>query len=100
MEETSVTTLNPVVVWALSISAVTAALAVLWKIIQGIQRIIFRIDEFLDDWNGVPERPGRVAQPGVMPRLDSIENELKRDPRGESLRDAVNRIEERVTPND
>lgn len=39
-------------------------------------------DEFLADWNGVPDRPGVRGRPGVMVRLDSLE-------RGQDARQTV-----------
>lgn len=59
-----------------------------------------RIGDFLDDWNGEPERPGHDARPGVPARLAAIEVEQKRVRRevehngGGSLKDAVKRLEE------
>lgn len=59
-----------------------------------------RIGDFLDDWNGEPERPGHEARPGVPARLAAIEVEQKRVRRevehngGGSLKDAVKRLEE------
>ncbi|GAA3718370.1 hypothetical protein [Streptomyces tremellae] len=63
-----------------------------------------RIDEFIDDWQGTPPRPGVPARPGVMARLDAIEHELRPNS-GSSLRDAVNRVDRRTaqaipTPDD
>jgi hypothetical protein len=54
-----------------------------------------RIDEFIDDWQGAAARPGVSARPGVMARLDAIEHELRPNS-GASLRDAVNRVDERT----
>jgi|SRR5690606_6239788 len=36
-----------------------------------------RISDFLDDWNGEPERPGVPARPGVMQRLAANEEAHK-----------------------
>jgi hypothetical protein len=62
------------------------------------------VREFLEDWRGEEARPGYHKRPGVMERLVSLEehmhgvtHELKPNS-GLSLRDAVDRIEERTTP--
>lgn len=59
---------------------------------MGIRRLVLRVDDFMDDWGGESARPGVPRRPGVMERLDWIEHQLKPNS-GESLRDAVNRIE-------
>lgn len=50
--------------------------------------------EFREDWYGQPARPGRDPEPGVMERLRKIEKELHPNG-GATLRDAVNRLEQR-----
>lgn len=62
---------------------------------MGFRRIILRVDNFMDDWGGEDARPGVVRRPGVMERLEWIEHQLKPNS-GESLRDAVNRIEQQL----
>lgn len=54
-----------------------------------------KVEEFIEDWRGTVARPGVPARAGVMERLDGIEHQLKPNS-GESLRDAVNRIEEQL----
>ncbi|WP_157251027.1 hypothetical protein [Nonomuraea typhae] len=61
----------------------------LWRIFQGV-------DDFLDDWRGQPARPGHPPQPGVMERLEVIEHEVQTND-GSSLKDAVRRVEEKLT---
>ncbi len=65
------------------------ALAKLW-------RVLSRITDAFEDWQGEPARPGYPGRPGVMERLSTIEDsqtgieaELKTN-HGSSLRDAVN----------
>lgn len=79
-------------------------------------RFIKRIVHFFDDYFGEEERPGQPARPGFSERLgriesclekvdskfktvefnlDNIDKELKPNS-GTSLRDAINRIEQRV----
>ena len=57
---------------------------------------------FIDDWNGEPDRPGKPQRPGVMQRLEKLEklavssnHELSRNS-GSSMSDAVHRIEQTV----
>ncbi|MFH9606808.1 hypothetical protein [Streptomyces sp. NPDC017448] len=57
-----------------------------------MRKIFATVEDFMEDWNGTPARPGVLERPGVMARLSSIDHELKRNS-GESLRDAINRIE-------
>jgi hypothetical protein len=35
-----------------------------------------RLNNLLDDWNGVPARPGVPRRPGVMERLEKIESKI------------------------
>lgn len=53
-------------------------------------------DEFIRDWNGESQRPGHAKTPGVMERLQKIEIELKHNG-GSSIKDAVKRIENKLT---
>lgn len=65
-----------------------------------------RVNNFLDDWNGEPARPGVTATPGVMDRLARLESkvvEVRDEVKpngGASMRDAVNRIAEATGAND
>jgi hypothetical protein len=92
MDTTTGTSLDPIVIWCTAFVAIAGGAALLWKFLGGIRRIIKRVDEFIDDWNGTEERPGHPARPGVMARLEWIEHELKPNS-GKSLRDSVDRIE-------
>lgn len=68
-----------------------------------VVRRVRGLGEFLEDWRGVPARPGFPARPGVPARLESIERrvagiEKELHPNsGSTLRDAVTRIEGCVT---
>lgn len=106
---TGVVAVDALVIWSVAAAAVAAALGLLWRMTRGVRRIVLRVDEFVDDWHGVPGRPGVPERPGVMARLDGIEHDLGRlagiDERlgrvehelhpnsGSSLRDAVDRVE-------
>ena len=58
-----------------------------------------RVTNFLDDWGGVPGRPGVPGRLGMMPRMKSVEDglaeiRLETTPNGgHSMKDAVHRIE-------
>jgi hypothetical protein len=90
------------VIWSLAAVSVAALLDLLWRMSRGVRRIVVRVGEFVDDWNGVPPRPGVSGRPGVMARLDGIEERLGRvehelQPNsGASLRDAVDRVDART----
>lgn len=56
-------------------------------------------ENFMRDWAGEPAREGRDAIPGVMERLNNIDGELKRNG-GSSIKDAVDRIEQRLVDGD
>ncbi|MFD5266764.1 hypothetical protein [Streptomyces sp. NPDC058335] len=90
------------VIWSLAAVSIAALLGLLWRMSRGVRRIVVRVDEFVDDWNGVPPRPGVSGRPGVMARLDGIEERLGRvehelQPNsGASLRDAVDRVDART----
>lgn len=54
-----------------------------------------KLDKFFRDWDGTPAEPGRDAVPGVMERLNKLDGELSKNG-GKSVKDTVNRIEERL----
>lgn len=65
-------------------------------------RILARTTHFLDDYFGQPARDGVPARPGVMARLsrmderlNGVEQQLSANG-GQSMRDAVDRIEKSV----
>jgi hypothetical protein len=96
--------LDQAVVWSVAIASVAGGMGVVWRVTRGARRILGRLDEFADDWNGLPSRPGVPGHAGVMARLGSIEDRLAavehelHPNSGKSLRDAVDRIAESVTP--
>lgn len=88
------------------IAAVLSALGVLIRLARKAWPILRRVSHFADDWFGEPDRDGVPGRPGVMKRLqtvdqrlDTIEHELKPNS-GQSLRDAVDRVEAAITPDD
>lgn len=58
-------------------------------------RLLKPLAYLLEDWNGVPSRPGVPERPGVMVRLQGIEHELTTNS-GSSLRDEVRLIGRRL----
>lgn len=75
--------------WLLLAAAVVTALGTGWKVLYDRVAPVYRkIDNFLDDWSGQPERPGVPRQSGVMERLSQLEHNG-----GASIKDSVTRIE-------
>lgn len=78
---------------AAAVTAIAAAFGAVAKwIVLPIVKLLREFRQFLEDWNGEPERPGVPARPGLLSRVRFIEAELRPNGGG-SLRDAVNRIE-------
>jgi hypothetical protein len=61
---------------ASTVGAVGAAAGVVGLGARWAGRKWAKVDEFLEDWNGTPARPGVDARPGAMERLDRIEDGL------------------------
>lgn len=101
-DTTGVPPVDTLVVWSLAAVAIAGAAAVAWRIVRWLRRIAVRVDEFMDDWQGVPARPGVSERPGVMTRLGQIEGRMSRVEHelrpngGSSLRDAVDRVDHRT----
>lgn len=101
-DSTGITAVDTAVIWSLAAVAIAGALALAWRMIRGVVRILKRMEEVADDWQGVDARPGVPARAGVMARLDliegrvgTIEHELRPNS-GQSLRDAVDRVDRRT----
>ena len=45
----------------------------LWKAVLWIRKLGRRVDDFLEDWQGAPARPGHPRVPGVVERLEKLE---------------------------
>jgi hypothetical protein len=97
-----VAALDTAVVWAAAITAVAGVGAVLWRATRPLRALGRRVEDFIDDWTGVPGRPGVEQRPGVMERLDRIERTVGivahevRPNGGSSMRDAVDRVDSRT----
>lgn len=75
--------------WLLLVAAVVTALGTGWKVLYDRVNPVYRkVDNFLDDWNGQPERPGVPRQSGVMERLSQLEHNG-----GSSMKDQLARVE-------
>ncbi|MDN3021526.1 hypothetical protein [Streptomyces sp. S.PB5] len=101
-ESTGVPLVDVAVIWSVAAVAIAGLIALAWRTVRGLRRIVTRIDDFADDWAGVPGRPGVPERPGVMVRLDRIEDRLQamahelQPNSGLSLRDAVDRVDART----
>lgn len=107
--ETGVPALDTVLVWGGAVSLLAGLVTLLWRLVRGLIRFGRRVDDFIDDWQGEPPRPGVPARPGVMERMEGMEtrmgvmedglarvtHELYPNS-GESLRDAVDLANERL----
>ncbi|MGA5819741.1 hypothetical protein ACPC54_18010 [Kitasatospora sp. NPDC094028] len=91
---------DTLVAWSAVGSAVAAALA--W-VGRWARRLTRTMDQFAEDWQGTAARPGVPERPGMMQRVGDLETvvaDIKHELHpnsGLSLRDAVNRIETKLT---
>lgn len=82
-------------------AVVTAITAIGYGILK-VSILTKRFIHFLDDYFGEEERPGFDGRPGLQERLRIIEMEIEcisfemRPNHGTSIKDAVNRIEQRL----
>lgn len=88
--------------WCSGLVLFAAALGVILKGVTFLIRLVRRVHEFLDDWNGEPAREGVEERPGVMKRLATLEARTKTTEDeltpngGGSVKDAVKRIDKTV----
>jgi hypothetical protein len=78
--------MEAVLMWGGLATVATAVGGAAWRVALGLVRTGRRVDDFMDDWAGKPERPGVPATPGLMERVGRIEDEQA------SLRGAVDRV--------
>ncbi|MDH6189106.1 hypothetical protein M2168_002138 [Streptomyces sp. CZ24] len=103
MEATGVPALDALLVWGGAATVLAGFATVLWRGVRGTIRLAGRVEDFMDDWSGEPERPGVPGRPGVMERVSAIEERLQRVEHelypnsGGSLRDAVDLANERLS---
>ena len=99
---TGVSAVDAAVVWAAAAAGLTGVLAGVWRLVRAVRRVLHRVEEIVDDWQGVPGRAGVPARPGVMQRLDGLERAVvaiadeMRPNSGSSLRDALDRVDRRT----
>ena len=53
-------------------------ITVMIGMIAWMTRQMHRVSQMLDDWRGTEARPGVPRRPGVMERLEKIENDVSR----------------------
>lgn len=70
-----------------------AMLGALWAMTRPVRRTSKGFEQFLEDWNGVPERAGFDAIPGVPERLRTLERNAKKD------RELLEQINHELHPN-
>ena len=101
-ESTGVPLVDVAVIWSVAAVALAGLGTLVWRMVRTVRRVLDRMADLLDDWQGVSERPGVPGRPGVMvrlraieERLGSVEHELQPNS-GQSLRDAVDRVDART----
>jgi hypothetical protein len=96
---TGISSIDALVVWTGVLAVLAGGAAAAWRATRGLRRLSQRVEEFVDDWQGIPGRPGTPGRPGVMERLARIEHDSRtvahevRTNGGLTLRDAVDRVE-------
>ncbi|MFF0092650.1 hypothetical protein ACFYSF_22190 [Streptomyces canus] len=99
---TGVPAVDAVLVWGGALTLFVGVGGALWRVVRAVSQVTRRAGHFLDDWYGEGARPGVVARPGVMERLGTLEEGLRSvhhevtPNSGRSLRDAVDRANERL----
>jgi hypothetical protein len=92
-------------VGGLGAASIALATGSAW-VVRRVRTVNARLEEFLEDWNGVDARPGVPHKPGVMERLSQQDDALaKIDGRlvaveaevnyngGKSMKDIVHRVD-------
>lgn len=68
--------------WVGRMAIIIAGITALIGAVMGIARTGKRLAHFLDDWFGEEARPGIPARPGVMERLERLEELANRAAEG------------------
>ena len=96
--------MNPA--WVAAIAALAGVLlGVLGWLVRQLWRAFRTIEEFREDWKGVPADDNHVARPGVLQRMKALEAIVKDVQSqvhlnsGHTLRDVVTRTEAAVAVN-
>jgi hypothetical protein len=104
-DSTGVAAVDTAAIWATAVAAVAGVCALGWRILRRARHVVRRVEEFIDDWQGVEARAGVEGRAGVMARLAQIEHRVDavvhevRPNNGSSLRDAVDRVDRRMASN-
>jgi hypothetical protein len=89
-----------IMAWAGAIIAVGGAIGVVYKltspIVKKTRRLIEALDLFTKDWFGDEGDDLHPRKPGMLERMSKVELELKHNG-GSSIKDAVRRIEKKLT---
>lgn len=99
---TGVSFVDHAAIWATAIAAVFVLGGLLWRLARPLRRVVRIVEDFADDWHGVPARPGVEGRAGVMERLGRIERSMGavahevRPNNGSSMRDAMDRVDRRT----
>lgn len=109
-EPTGIAALDAFLVWATVATVIISLGTGLWRFVRAAVRIGRRVNVFFDDWYGQEGRPGVPARPGVLERVQGIEDRMQgvhhelQPNSGASLRDAVDlancRLERMLTGDD
>jgi len=84
------------------LAATITAIGVIGVGVHKTIKLVKRFIHFLDDYFGEEPRPGFDGRPGMQERLKFMEEEIScisyemRPNSGSSIKDAINRIEERL----
>ncbi|MDH6134668.1 hypothetical protein P3T37_004072 [Kitasatospora sp. MAA4] len=85
-----------VALWAGAIVAVCTAAGILWRATRALHSLARHVEDFVTAWAGTDEHPGVVARLGAIEhRIGKIEHEVHPNS-GLSLRDAVDRVDQRT----
>lgn len=52
-------------------------LAAVWKGVRGVWRFMRKVNNFIDDLNGEPARDGVPERPGLMRRMEAVEQTMR-----------------------
>jgi hypothetical protein len=99
---TGVPALDAALLWGGAISILVGGGAALWRLVRAGSHLFERATQFFDDWYGEEGRPGVPRRPGIMERMGGMEERLGQvwhevyPNNGGSLRDAVDRVDDRL----
>lgn len=94
--------------WLTGLAALVTAVAVLWKPVRGIARLVRAVSQFVEDWNGTPDQydaSGAIKEhgsPGVPAMLEKVRSQVENSHHTnlrddvDDLRGTVNQIGEKL----